>query len=255
MKLLVGLGNPGKKYKQNRHNIGFMAVEEIARVHGDASWRSRFRGEVAEVRIGTFKSLLLKPATYMNLSGEAVQEAVKFYKIDPQDVIVLHDEIDLAPGKIKVKSGGGNAGHNGLKSISAHIGNEYYRVRLGVGRPARRGDVANFVLKDFAKADQDWLDALISGIARHVPLLVGGEKDRFMSLIGQDMKPLVQLNDDKAAGSDSAGNKKSAEAQASGKDGRREANQSGDKGEGAKAGPLKAALEKWLSKKDDKGEG
>lgn len=188
MKLLVGLGNPGKKYDRNRHNIGFMAIEEIARVHQFAPWRSRFKGQFSEGLIEGEKCLLLKPQTYMNLSGEAVREAVQFYKIDPEDVIVFHDEIDIHAAKVKVKSGGGNAGHNGLKSISQHVSNDYQRVRLGVGRPADKSQVANFVLKDFAKADEAWLSEALSTIGRHVGLLVKERNSDFIKQFSDDLQ-------------------------------------------------------------------
>ena len=191
MKLLVGLGNPGQKYERNRHNIGFMAVEEIARVHGFAPWRSRFRGKVADGLIEGQKCLLLKPETYMNLSGEAVHAAASYYNIPIDNIIVFHDEIDIAAGKLKVKAGGGNAGHNGLKSISQNLGNEYIRVRMGVGRPQNKGDVANFVLKDFAKAEQPWLDEMLASVARHAGKLVGSDLSQFASLVGQDLAPLT----------------------------------------------------------------
>ncbi len=245
MKLLVGLGNPGKQYERNRHNIGFMAVDAIARMHGFAPWRSRFKGEVAEGRFGSEKCLLLKPTTYMNLSGEAVREAAQFYKIDLADIFVCHDEIDLKPGKIKVKAGGGNAGHNGLKSISAHMGNDYTRVRLGVGRPQMREDVARYVLQDFAKAEQAWLDELIDALARRIDVLVLGEPDRFMSLIGQDLLPIApspsqQKTDGKESTAKRADTTDAKTAQRA---------KQPDKG-----GPLKAALENWFHKNKGNGE-
>ncbi|PIV73428.1 MAG: aminoacyl-tRNA hydrolase, partial [Rhodobacteraceae bacterium CG17_big_fil_post_rev_8_21_14_2_50_65_11] len=165
MQLWVGLGNPGAKYAMNRHNIGFMAVDRIADQHDFPPWRAKFQGQVTEGRIGTEKVLLLKPATFMNLSGQSVGEAARFYKLDAPDVTVFHDELDLAPGKIRVKAGGGHAGHNGLRSIHQHIGPHYDRVRLGIGHPGHKDKVAPYVLSDFAKADQVWLDDLMRGIA------------------------------------------------------------------------------------------
>jgi PTH1 family peptidyl-tRNA hydrolase len=181
MKLIVGLGNPGEKYASNRHNIGFMAVDEIARGYGFGPWKKRFQGLAAEGQIGLEKCLLLKPSTYMNESGRSVGEAMRFYKLALGDVIVIHDEIDLDPGKIRVKTGGGNAGHNGLKSISAHIGNEYKRVRLGIGHPGEKALVANYVLQDFAKADKTWLTPLLEGVARGMARLVEGSDAGFLS--------------------------------------------------------------------------
>lgn len=158
MRLFVGLGNPGGKYEQNRHNVGFMAVDRIAADHGFGPWRNKFQGAVAEGRLGTEKVLLLKPGTYMNKSGQSVGEAMRFFKLAPEDVTVFHDELDLAPGKCRVKTGGGLAGHNGLRSLDAHIGPAFQRVRLGIGHPGHKDRVSGWVLGDFAKAEQSgWL--------------------------------------------------------------------------------------------------
>ncbi len=192
MKLIVGLGNPGTKYAGHRHNIGFMAVDEIARVHGFGPWRKKFQGEVAEGAVGGEKALLLKPATYMNESGRAVAEAARFYKLSPQDVIVIHDELDLAPGRIRVKSGGGHAGHNGLRSIIAHIGADFHRLRMGIGHPGDRNRVHGYVLSDFSKAEQAWLGPLLEAVARHVPLLVAGRFSDFASKVTMDAPPPAQ---------------------------------------------------------------
>src|SRR5215469_1693936 len=181
MKLIVGLGNPGEKYARNRHNIGFMAIDELARGYSFGPWRKRFQGVAAEGQIGAVKCILLKPGTYMNESGRAVGEAMRFYKLSAGDVVAVHDELDLKPGMVRVKTGGGNAGHNGLKSISAHIGNDYVRVRLGIGHPGDKALVVNYVLQDFAKADRQWLDPLLEGIARGMARLVEGEEAAFLS--------------------------------------------------------------------------
>lgn len=181
MKLLVGLGNPGAKHAGNRHNVGFMAIDAIAGEHGFAPWRKQFQGEVAEGRLGEEKCLLLKPATYMNDSGRSVGEAARFYKLEPGDVIVFHDELDLAPGKVRVKTGGGNAGHNGLRSITAHFDNDFTRVRIGIGHPGRKEIVYAYVLHDFAKSDADWLEPLIAAMATAAPRLVEGDPARFMT--------------------------------------------------------------------------
>lgn len=189
MQLFVGLGNPGAKYARNRHNIGFMAVDAIAEHHGFGPWRAKFRGRVSEGVIGNEKVLLLKPETFMNVSGESVAEAARFYKLSPGDVTVFHDELDLAPGKLRVKRGGGHAGHNGLRSIHAHLGPDYARVRLGIGHPGHKDRVAGYVLQDFAKADADWLDDLMRGIADGAPWLAQGKPDRFQNAVAQRMAP------------------------------------------------------------------
>ena len=189
MKVLVGLGNPGAKYEGNRHNIGFMAIDAIAERHGGGQWRKRFQGLACEVDIDRQRYLLLKPATYMNESGRSVGEAIRFYKISPADLIVFHDEIDLEPGKLRVKFGGGHAGHNGLRSISAHIGNDFQRVRMGVGHPGSREAVAHYVLHDFSRADRDWLAPLLETIAQAAPFLVAGQDSKFMNEVARATRP------------------------------------------------------------------
>lgn len=189
MKLFVGLGNPGAKYAKHRHNIGFMAMDEIASDHGFGPWKAKFQGQVTEGRLGSDKVLLLKPETFMNKSGHSVQAAMQFYKLDPGDVIVFHDELDLAPGKCRVKQGGGHAGHNGLRSIHANIGEAYGRVRLGIGHPGHKDKVAGYVLNDFAKADADWLDDLLRGIADGAPHLADGDTGKFMNAVALRVNP------------------------------------------------------------------
>jgi PTH1 family peptidyl-tRNA hydrolase len=189
MKLIVGLGNPGSKYAGNRHNIGFMALDRIAADHGFAPWKAKHQGSVTEGRLGTERVVLLKPETFMNNSGQSVQAAMRFYKLEPSDVIVFHDEIDLAPGKVKCKTGGGHAGHNGLRSIHAHIGADYARVRLGVGHPGHKDAVPGYVLRDFAKADADWLDDLMRGISDGAPYLAAGDTARFMNEVALRLNP------------------------------------------------------------------
>jgi peptidyl-tRNA hydrolase, PTH1 family len=183
MKLFVGLGNPGQEHAFNRHNVGFMAVDAIAASHDLPAWRKRFSGLTAEGRLDGEQVLLLKPQTYMNRSGTSVGEAVRFYKLELRDVVIFHDELDLAPGKLRVKTGGGVAGHNGLKSITAHIGNDYVRVRLGIGHPGQREKVAKYVLSDFAKADRGMLEALLGAIAEAAPFLAEGAADKFQSRV------------------------------------------------------------------------
>ena len=189
MKLIVGLGNPGGKYAGNRHKIGFMAVDRIAEDHGFSGWKSKFQGVMAEGRLGSEKVILLKPETFMNKSGHSVGEAMRFYKLDPEDVIVLHDEIDLAPAKVRFKVGGGHAGHNGLRSVHGHIGEAYSRVRLGVGHPGHKDAVPGYVLRDFAKADQPWLDDVLRGVsdgAAELAVLDGG---KFLNAVSLRVNP------------------------------------------------------------------
>jgi PTH1 family peptidyl-tRNA hydrolase len=188
MKLFVGLGNPGRDYASNRHTVGFMAVDAIATAHNFSDWRKRFNGLLAEGRLGTEQVLLLKPQTFMNASGKAAGEAVRFYKLNPGDVVVFHDELDLAPGKIRVKAGGGVAGHNGLKSMTAHIGNDYVRVRIGIGHPGQSDRVKGYVLHNFAKADRAWLEPLLAAIAAEAPHLAEGTFDKFQSRVAQAMR-------------------------------------------------------------------
>jgi peptidyl-tRNA hydrolase, PTH1 family len=183
MRLFVGLGNPGPRYARNRHNIGFMAVDEIARVHNAGPWRRRFQSETAEAAIGSEKVLLLKPQTYMNESGRAVAEAQRFFKIPLSDVTVFYDEIDLPPAKVRVKVGGGNAGHNGLRSITAHCGNDYRRVRLGIGHPGHKPLVQSHVLGDFAKAEEPWVEDLCRILADSAHLLAKGEDGSFQNKV------------------------------------------------------------------------
>lgn len=181
MKLFVGLGNPGPKYAGNRHNIGFMAVERIAGRHRFPAWRGKFDGRCCEGDIGGERVLLLKPETFMNDSGRSVGEAARFLKIDITDIVIFHDELDLDPGRMKVKVGGGNAGHNGLRSTSAHIGNEYTRVRIGIGHPGSKDAVTHYVLSDFAKSEAAWVDAMLGALAASASWLAKGDTARFQT--------------------------------------------------------------------------
>ncbi len=192
MQLFVGLGNPGTKYARNRHNIGFMALDEIASDHGFAPWRSKFQGQVSEGRLGREKVILLKPETFMNLSGQSVGEAMRFYKLTAEDVTVFHDELDLAPGKLKVKQGGGHAGHNGLRSMHQHISEAYRRVRMGIGHPGHKDRVSGYVLHDFAKADEAWLDDMLRGCSDGAAHLAEGDNAKFMNAVALRMKPPVK---------------------------------------------------------------
>ena len=188
MILFVGLGNPGRAYAGNRHNLGFMALEAIARAAAAPAFRAKFQGQASETVLAGERVVLLLPQTYMNESGRAVGEAARYLKIEPRDVVVFHDELDLPPGKVRVKTGGGAAGHNGLKSITAHIGNDYRRVRLGIGHPGDRALVHNYVLGDFAKADAPWIEALCGIIAANAGLLAKGEDDAFQTRVFRDME-------------------------------------------------------------------
>lgn len=201
MFLLVGLGNPGSKYENNRHNIGFMAVDEIVRRHNFSPWRSKFQGEIAEGTLGGVKTLALKPTTYMNNSGQSVGEAARFYKIDPADVMVLYDELDLVPGKVKVKKGGGSGGHNGIKSIDAHFAKDYRRLRIGIGHPGDKNLVSNYVLSDFAKAESDWIDPLLEAIADCSDFLAKGEDVNFSN------KLALKLQSNEPPGAKGQGNR------------------------------------------------
>ena len=196
MQLIVGLGNPGSQYAGNRHNIGFMAVDAIAKRHGIGPFRRRFQGVSAEGPLGGERVLLLLPGTYMNESGRAVAEAVNFYKLGLPDIVVLHDEIDLEPGKVRAKTGGGNAGHNGLRSISAHVGNDYRRVRIGVGHPGLKDMVHGYVLSDFAKSERDWVEALCGIIADNADLLAKGQDASFQNKVHLAMQAKGFLDPD-----------------------------------------------------------
>ena len=183
MLLFVGLGNPGAPYAGNRHNIGFIVLDALARAHHAGPWRKRFQGDATEVVIGEERIILLKPETFMNESGRAVNEAMRFYKIDLKDVFVFHDELDLAAAKVRVKLGGGNAGHNGLRSITAHCGNEYHRIRLGIGHPGHKDAVHGFVLSDFSRAERDWVDDLCGAMADAAILLAHHEDASFLNKV------------------------------------------------------------------------
>jgi peptidyl-tRNA hydrolase, PTH1 family len=192
MRLFVGLGNPGAKYAHNRHNIGFAVVEEIARRHGFAPWRRRFQGETAEGTLDHERVILLRPLTSMNESGRSVKEALEYSALDPADLVVFHDEIELPPSKVRVKIGGSDAGHNGLRSISSHVGNDYKRVRIGVGHPrdwlgprhpGLKDVVHRHVLSDFAKDDRPWVEALLEAIADNAGLLATGRDSTFQNKV------------------------------------------------------------------------
>jgi PTH1 family peptidyl-tRNA hydrolase len=188
MLLLVGLGNPGEKYRNHRHNVGFMAVDAIAAAHGFGAARRKFQGHIRDGALGAERAVILKPLTYMNLAGHSVGAALRFYKLAPADVIVFHDELDLAAGRIKAKRGGGNAGHNGLRSIEAQIGNDFRRVRIGIGHPGERERVTGHVLGDFAKSDESWLRPLLEALAKSAPHLCESDA-RFSTAVAQALQP------------------------------------------------------------------
>ena len=181
MKIIAGLGNPGAQYAGNRHNIGFMAVDALQRLPSFAPWSKKFKAEISEGEIGGEKVLLMKPLTYMNLSGESVGEAMRFFKLTPADIIAIHDELDLLAGRTRIKIGGGHGGHNGLKSLDAHCGKDYRRLRLGIGHPGDKERVHGHVLGDFAKSDRVWLDPLLDAIADNAAMLVKAEDSQLMN--------------------------------------------------------------------------
>jgi PTH1 family peptidyl-tRNA hydrolase len=253
MKLFVGLGNPGAKYARHRHNVGFMALDRVAERHGFGPWRKRLQGYTSDGELDGAKVLLLKPDTYMNESGRAVGEAARFLKVPTSDIIVFHDEIDLLPGKIKVKTGGGNAGHNGLRSITAHLDNEYVRVRIGVGHPGVKDLVATWVLHDFAREDQEWLDPLLDAIADAAPRLAADKSARFLS----DVALALGEGDSETKGAAAKGTKDAKPANDAAAGPRERPASAGARhpaGEGAgkRATALAENLRNWLARRRDK---
>ncbi len=234
MKLFVGLGNPGAEHAFNRHNVGFMAVDAIAAAHNFPAWRKRFSGLISEGRLGNEQVLLLKPQTYMNESGRSVGEAMRFYKLDLDDVVVFHDELDLVPGKVRVKTGGGVAGHNGLKSLTAHIGNDYVRVRIGIGHPGNRERVVGYVLHDFAKADHEWLEPVLGAIADAAAYLAEGANDKFQTQVAHRTQSAPEP-EQKAPRAKPAARKEKKEPAPAAKDEKK-----------AEEGPLAGMLRRWL---------
>ncbi len=187
MLIIAGLGNPGGKYAAHRHNIGFMAADEIVRRHSFGPWKNKFNAEISVGKLNGEKALVVKPQTFMNESGQAVGEILRFYKEDLSNLVVIYDELDLPAAKLRIKTGGGSGGHNGIKSIDAHCGKEYRRMRLGIGHPGAREKVTGHVLGDFAKADRQWLDKLLEAIANNAPLLVTGKDSSFMNKVTLDL--------------------------------------------------------------------
>ena len=237
MLIIAGLGNPGTKYAGHRHNIGFMAADEIVRRHGFSAWRKKFQSEVSEGLLAGETVLVMKPQTYMNESGRAVGEAMRFYNLGPENLIVLYDELDLVPGKVRIKTGGGTGGHNGIRSIDAHCGKDYRRVRLGIGHPGTKNRVTGYVLDDFAKADSEWLEPLLDEIARNADLLVKGDDAGFMNKVAIGVRP---------AGNDEAAVKAPAKRQSH----IHQARVTERKPAMSKSGPMANMLSRLLGKKD-----
>ncbi|WP_455476437.1 aminoacyl-tRNA hydrolase [Bartonella sp. B17] len=188
MWLIAGLGNPGSSYQNNRHNIGFMAVDAIYQFYSFSPWSKKFQSEISNGLINGEKTLLIKPQTFMNLSGQAIGEILRFYKLESKNLIVIYDELDLQPGKVRIKIGGGSNGHNGIKSIDSHCSTDYYRLRLGIGHPGSKDLVSQYVLGNFAKSDQEWLLPLLDTIAKNIALLINGNNSLFLNEISRIMK-------------------------------------------------------------------
>jgi PTH1 family peptidyl-tRNA hydrolase len=244
MLLFAGLGNPGAKFANSRHNVGFMAADAIARRHSFSPWSKKFQAEIAEGKIGGEKVLLFKPLTFMNLSGQAVGEALRFYKLEPSDVTVFYDEIELAAGKVRVKTGGGSAGHNGIRSLDQHIGKDYRRVRIGVGHPGVREMVRGHVLGDFARSDREWLDVLLEAIADYAGMVAKGDENGFMNKITLALRDKLQpIGDD-----DRPPAKQPKETKAKAQSHIRQARQQVPSAKAPETGPLAAMLKKLFGK-------
>ena len=237
MLLIVGLGNPGKKHENQRHNVGFMAVDEFHRRESFGPWKAKFQALISEGAVAGQKVLLIKPTTFMNESGRAVGEALRFYKLAASDVVVLYDELDLAPGKVRIKTGGGAGGHNGIRSLDAHIGKDYRRVRIGIGHPGQKDRVTGHVLGDFSKADQQWLEPLLDEMARQVSLLAKGDDSGFMNKLALG----TQSNEPAGAKGQKSAKQKSHI---------HKANQNGPKPKVPTTGPMADMLKKLFGGKD-----
>lgn len=240
MLVIAGLGNPGRQYAGHRHNVGFMAADAIHRRHSFSPWTKKFQAEIADGRLGGEKVLLIKPQTYMNLSGQAIGEALRFYKLQASDLTVFYDELDLAPGKVRIKTGGGHGGHNGIKSIDAHCGKGYRRVRMGIGHPGDKALVNPHVLGDFAKADHEWLDPMLDAIAEAAPMLAEHDDSGFMNK--------VSLAVPRAGGGGNAGGGTGEANKAKGRSHIRQARPRKPAIEPPESGPMAAMLKKLFGK-------
>lgn len=248
MHLIIGLGNPGASYAKNRHNIGFMAVDTIHARHGFSPWRSRFQADISEGRIGSHKVLLAKPTTFMNLSGQAGGEIARFYKLETDAISVIHDELDLEPGRTRIKRGGGHGGHNGLKSLDAHLGKEYRRLRFGIGHPGHRDLVSGYVLKDFPKADQPWVEALCDEVARSIELALDGKDSDLNARLNE---ATAQWRADPSKDKQSQGKKaKTAASPSAVNDGKAQPSQATNKPSAPAKGPMAEMLSKLLGNKE-----
>jgi peptidyl-tRNA hydrolase, PTH1 family len=239
VQLIAGLGNPGASRANNRHNIGFMAADEIARRHNFGPWRKKFNGELAEGQIDGRKVLLLKPQTYMNRSGEPVGEAIRYFNISPENLTVLYDELDLPPGKLRVRTGGGAGGHNGIRSLNNHCGNNFKRIRLGIGHPGDKSQVKHHVLGDFAKSDREWLLPLLQAVAENISLSFGGDDSSFMNRVTLTMRASEPARTAPRAGGDT------------GSDQVRQARRDGASAEAPRGGALAAMLARLLGHKKE----
>jgi PTH1 family peptidyl-tRNA hydrolase len=242
MLLFAGLGNPGAKYADNRHNVGFMAADAIARRHSFAPWSKKFQGLISEGTLAGEKIVLIKPQTFMNLSGQSVGEALRFYKLEPSALTVFYDEIDLAEGKVRIKTGGGAGGHNGIRSIDGHIANNYRRVRIGVGHPGVREMVQHHVLGDFAKADREWLEPLLDGIGDNAGMIVKGDESGFMNKLSLAVQGKATPEPEKAAQKQQAPKQQSHV---------RQARPQQPAVKLPETGPMAAMLKRLFGKKDD----
>jgi PTH1 family peptidyl-tRNA hydrolase len=248
MLVFAGLGNPGTRYANNRHNVGFMAADAIHRRHSFSPWSKKFQAEISEGKLGGEKVLLVKPQTFMNLSGQAVGEALRFYKLSPGDLTVFYDELDLAPGKVRIKTGGGAGGHNGIRSLDGHLGQDYRRVRIGIGHPGIKEMVMPHVLGDFAKADHEWLDPLLDALADNAELLASGDDNGFMNKLSLAVPGAAKPQRSKTKDQDEEPAPDGARPKAKGQSHIRQARPQGPSVKLPETGPMAAMLKKLFGK-------